>query len=299
MRTTIKHILSIALLAASVILTALLATSCQSQKSYIEDIEYKKIDSSDAYEVTGIGVWGGGDLVIPAEVNGLPVRGIAADAFANCTSLKSLTISGGVSYIADRAFLGCTSLECVTLPATLSNIGVSAFEKCEKLFELDLGGVMHIGDSAFRECNSLIEVNLPDDLVNLGAYAFCDSKKLEWVNISLGLTEISDFTFAGCDALVSADLHDDIVSIGESAFLNCRELSDIQFGVCLAEIGKHAFSGCDNLTYAHFKVVDCWIADNHDDPIEVSNIVADLIDPTIAADHLTSTYVEHFWHREE
>ena len=302
MKITSKHILSIAALAVALTVTIVLISSCRSGKggkSFVDGLEYTKLASLDAYEVTGIGEYTDKELVIPSEIRGLPVRGIGEGAFADCDTVKTLKISSGVSYVADEAFTGCKSLETIKLPQTLTRIGDSAFEKCEGLVELDLGGVMHIGERAFSGCISLPEVNLPDDLVSLGDYAFYNAWRLEKVHIALGLTEISDHAFAECHTLASVSIHDSIERIGESAFENCLELYEVRLGYNLSEIGTNAFGGCERLTYAHFTNTDSWIANSYSNPSEASRTVARLHDPATAASHLNSGYADYVWGRTE
>lgn len=50
---------------------------------------------------------------IPARINDVPVTGIGARAFANCTQLTSVTIPKSVTSIKEGAFSGCTKLKDV------------------------------------------------------------------------------------------------------------------------------------------------------------------------------------------
>ena len=51
-----------------------------------------------------------GDVVIPAEIDGYPVTGIASNAFKDCVGMTSLTISSNVTSVGIGAFDGCSSL---------------------------------------------------------------------------------------------------------------------------------------------------------------------------------------------
>jgi hypothetical protein len=296
MRINSKYLISIAALLLVTSLTVVLISSCRKPKKHvIEDgIEYTFLSSHNAYEVTKSDKSTKADIVIPTEINDVPVRGIGVSAFVGNETVKSVKISGGVSYIADGAFSGCKALERITLPVTLTRIGEKAFEKCEKLKYVSLGGVMHIGDYAFSECQSLTEIDIPDDTAELGAYAFYNAISLEKIKIGLGLTEIKDSTFAGCRALISAKLHDEIRSVGESAFRDCLELSEVWLGYGLESIGADAFSGCERLKYAYFKNFDGWSADGSSN---ASFTAADLTDPALAADYLSVSFAADPWHR--
>lgn len=69
----------------------------------------------------------GGDVVIPATLENLPVRIIGSDAFSGCINLTSVVIPDSVANIGSRAFDGCTNLTAVTIPDSVQEIGVDAF----------------------------------------------------------------------------------------------------------------------------------------------------------------------------
>ena len=58
------------------------------------------------------------ELTVPVTRDGKDVAVIAGGAFANATSLKTITIPAGIESIGDGAFTGCTSLASIILPAT-------------------------------------------------------------------------------------------------------------------------------------------------------------------------------------
>ena len=53
---------------------------------------------------------GGGAVVIPDTINGLPVAGIGSSAFACCTGLTAVTVPNSVTSIGNDAFCNCLSL---------------------------------------------------------------------------------------------------------------------------------------------------------------------------------------------
>lgn len=52
-----------------------------------------------------------GTLVLPGSLGGLPLVGIDAGAFANCSGLTSVFIPGNIAGVGEGAFTGCSSLE--------------------------------------------------------------------------------------------------------------------------------------------------------------------------------------------
>ena len=114
--------------------------------------------SAESVTITGFSglCTNGPILIIPSVLNGLPVTGIASNAFRSLTSLTSVTIPGSVTSIGDDAFFGCTNLTNVSLA----------------------NGLLNIGDSAFRKCNNLTSVIIPASVTNIVEYAFLNCTKL-------------------------------------------------------------------------------------------------------------------------
>jgi hypothetical protein len=50
-----------------------------------------------------------------------------------CSSLTNVTISEGVTTIANSAFYDCNNITTITIPNTVNSIGYSAFEECDNL----------------------------------------------------------------------------------------------------------------------------------------------------------------------
>lgn len=70
------------------------------------------------------------ELVIPAELDGRPIRVIGEGAFSDNGELGSVVIPEGILAIEDRAFSGCYMLTDVSLPDSLDEIGEDAFMDC-------------------------------------------------------------------------------------------------------------------------------------------------------------------------
>ncbi len=126
-----------------------------------------------------------GDLVIPAYIDGLPVRKvneaafilssvrsikfphtireIGARAFADCWYLTNVTFEAGVSTIGTGAFSNCVSLMSITFPKTLSYLGANCFQGCVELKDVyflgnaprlevaSLTDKSYLGESIFRQ----------------------------------------------------------------------------------------------------------------------------------------------------
>ena len=107
-----------------------------------------------------------GELVIPAEIEGLPVtsigRSVWGGAFSGCESLTSITIPDSVTSIGDEAFRYCTSLTSITIPEGVKSIGDGAFQSCSRLSRITIpDSVTSIGDWAFYDCRRLTSITIP------------------------------------------------------------------------------------------------------------------------------------------
>lgn len=134
-------------------------------------LKFRKIEGQDEYEV--IGYTGEPKrIAIPSTFNGLPVTGIANEAFRKCDSLKSVAIPDGVKKIGFAAFYGCWSLESVTMDGVKS-IWHYAFACCPSLKSVKIpDGIKEIGEFAFCWCDSLKDISIPEDVGIVGEFAF-------------------------------------------------------------------------------------------------------------------------------
>ena len=108
--------------------------ACGEESGGASSLKYER--SGEGYVVTGIGEVTDTELVIPQEHDGLPVIGIADQAFYGCRTLTRVELSEGMQTIGDLAFKDCASLADVVFPSTLKSIGASAFEDCVRLTSL-------------------------------------------------------------------------------------------------------------------------------------------------------------------
>ena len=100
-----------------------------------------------------------GALVIPAFIDGLPVRKINEAAFIQCTKLTDVTIPATVREIGDRAFSDCWQLTNVTFASGVARVGNGAFSNCVSLAALDFPATLsRLGAGCFQGCVELKDV---------------------------------------------------------------------------------------------------------------------------------------------
>lgn len=163
------------------------------------------------------------EVVIPKQINGMPVTSIGEGAFEGHTELTSVSVLGNVLKVGDSAFKGCTNLTKVKFSDSLQVIGESAFQDSTKLVDIDLGRscLRKIGDRAFSGCTSLTRV----------AFLGC-------------VAEVGNYTFSGCSSLTNISFPKSVKIIGRGAFAACISLTDLWIPAYIQEIQEVAFAYC-------------------------------------------------------
>ena len=190
------------------------------------------------------------NLVIPAEINGMPVRAISVLFTGGATnnlgkSVTSITIPEGVTTIGSSVFKDFTVLTSATIPNSVTNMGSYAFLNCPALTSVTFGNGITTLESTFSNCASLASVDLPDNLVTL-SNTFQGCPSLAQIEIPASVTTIYG-AFNGCSSLTSVVLPAGMTQLGTSAFANCTSLRDVTLPNGLITIGTGAFSSCTSL----------------------------------------------------
>ena len=210
---------------------------------------YSEVEGGVA--ITGYNIEGGTDVVIPSEINGKKVVGIANYAFTdrgvtptNISNTKKASISylynnrnvGTVRKLDISAYgLGITS---VVIPDTVIGIGQYAFYGNQLTNVTIPNTVTRIGSEAFVG-NQLIEVTIPGSVKTIDRGAFA-SNKLTSLTISDGVTSIGNRAFAG-NQLTEVTIPSSVTSIGDGAFAN-NQLTKIIFPSTPLTIECNAFA---------------------------------------------------------
>ena len=222
-------------------------------------------------------VGSGGDVVIPAVIDGKPVVGISgyyslylpqfgyeeySGAFQNVSTVTSVVIPDSVTTIGDRAFSGCSGLSDVTMSESVTSIGSGAFSNCGGLISVNIpAGVASIGSGAFSYCSGLMRIEVSAE--NAAYYSSQDgvlynknkTALLQYPTAKSGdysipdsVTSIGTSAFGGCTGLTGIAIPDSVTSIGEDAFRGCTNLAAVMLGNSVVTIGDWAFSSCWSLS---------------------------------------------------
>jgi hypothetical protein len=138
-------------------------------------------------------------VVIPAEIDSMPVVSIGDNAFNYCTSLTSVIIPDSVTSIGSAAFGGCSGLTSVVIPNSVTSIGSSAFGECSGLTSVTIGNsVTSIGWMAFSDCYGLTSVTIPGSVTRIGFGAFYGCSSLASAYFSGNAPSMGSSVFDGC-----------------------------------------------------------------------------------------------------
>ncbi len=214
----------------------------------------------------------GTSIVIPEQIDGMPVRTIARWAFENVPDVESITIpdsfyriygnnfynskwyqnqSDGPVYLGNilHSYKGTAPSSYTVKEGTVS-ISQSAFSGKTELKSVTLPeSLLHIDNYAFSG-SGLTSVTLPSKVFEMGFQVFggCTSLKsadLSACNITM---KNSVETFSGCTALETVKLPQKVTEIGSFDFNDCKSLKSIEIPSTVTRIDSSAFNGCESLT---------------------------------------------------
>ncbi|MCM1440377.1 MAG: leucine-rich repeat domain-containing protein, partial [Roseburia sp.] len=142
------------------------------------------------------------DIIIPEEIEGLPVTRIGDYAFSGL-DMTSVTIPASIEIIGIRAFGGCKSLITVNFPkedsSKLYHLNMEVFAGCKNLSTVNNipDSLKTIGDRAFLNCESLCDFTIPDSVETIGTQAFAGCYNLNELHLPANLVNIGDNAFYG------------------------------------------------------------------------------------------------------
>ncbi|MCR5044941.1 MAG: leucine-rich repeat domain-containing protein, partial [Bacteroidaceae bacterium] len=155
-------------------------------------------------------------------------------AFSSCPSLVNLDL-GNVQSIDWAAFANCSSLATVTIPSTVTTIGDNPFQYCPALATITVDGENETFNSN-GDCNAIIKTSnnalitgcmntvIPNTVTSIAKQAFQGSSSASFTTITIPSS---------------------VTSVGTDAFYDCSNLATATFGAeSLTTYGSNAFKNC-------------------------------------------------------
>lgn len=203
------------------------------------------------------------EIVIPSEINGMPVTSIGENSFhgndrsyyhpnsANNNNIRRVVIPSSVKSIGHEAFTFIESLSEVILSEGLEIIGEFAFADCPLLTEIRLPESFKSFSFTSFENTGITELVLGSNVTNLSLYDFEESvlKKIicnaenvyiEKINLTVRDTALSEIVFNGIFTVDSESL---LTSFGNIKTITCKNGADYDTIVYMREAGfYHCFN---------------------------------------------------------
>lgn len=176
------------------------------------------VNHGDSIEITGFDN-SVSDVVIPSEIEGLPVTAISVGAFYLST-ITSIEVPDSVTSIGEMAFLGCTSLKSVKLSTGVAKIDKNAFGSCSALQEIQVAK----DNPNFSSLNGVLYSKKQDTLVIYPA-AKTDAAYI----IPSGVTSVAMYAFSENPYLETFTIPNSLIKVGDSAFYNCKNLRAVSY----------------------------------------------------------------------
>ncbi len=144
----------------------------------------------------------GGYVVIPDEIEGIPVTRIATGAFEDVKSITGIVLPEKLQYIGDSAFYWAENLTGIlVIPETVTEIEGHAFQ-VTNLTGLVIQSDCEIGINAFANIDALEFMYVKEGTSpKIGTAVFGYAEKFTTAVFPASMTEIKDETFDACNAL--------------------------------------------------------------------------------------------------
>ncbi len=217
------------------------------------------IETEDAITITELAQTDLTEIVIPAKINGKPVRAIAEYAFKNNNKLQSLSVPKSVESIGYGALSGCSAISSLTLPFTgespKTEVGLQLYPFGYIFGEAPYEGGLQT--TQYYYLNSLDYVNSSDyyipsalkevkitgvDNTYLPYAAFYNCSVIDKITIGEHITSIGEFAFSGITGSIVWD-NSSIERIDAYAFSDFKGTT-LSIPESVKSIGKGAFSDC-------------------------------------------------------
>ena len=246
-------------------------------------------ETDEFITITGLQDIAETDVIIPSEINNLPVRAIKEYAFKG-SALKSLTVPSSVEKIGYGILSECEGLSSLTLPFTGERhitkrsandynfgyiFGKTAFSGGEKtmqfyhkdlsddveliyyyiptaLKEVKITGInnTHIPYGAFYNCSGIEKITLGKDIMSVGAFAFSGvNAEIIWEEPEI--TTVGEHAFEDYKG-TSLAIPESVIEIQKKGYSACVNVKSFDIPDSVQSIDIYAFSFCYDLERVNF-----------------------------------------------
>ena len=247
-------------------------------------------EESGFITITGLNDISKKDVIIPSEINGMPVKRIKEYAFKDNKTLISLTVPSSVETIGYGILSECEGLSSLTLPFTGEKnktekgandynfgyiFGKTAYSGGEKtmqfyhkdmsddvelvyyyiptaLKEVKITGASdtHIPYGAFYNCSGIEKITLGKDVLSVGAFAF-SGVNAEIMWEDPQISTVGEHAFEDYKG-ISLTIPDSVREIKKKGYSACVNVKEFTIPDSVQSIDIYAFSYCYDLERVNF-----------------------------------------------
>ena len=222
------------------------------------------------------------NVVVPATIDGYPVRRLFSSLFWDNDTVKSVTVSEGIEMIDGNVIDNCKNLTSLTLPASVKSIGHCIEQGTTSLTTIKVSA----SSEYFTASNNVLyskdktilyllpagteSFTVPSTVKTIWSYAMY-GQTLKSIQLNEGLETIGEFAFSECSSLTSVKLPSTLKTLNSGAFYNCQnlksvslpdslktiesycffedaELTSVKLPEGLSSLGERAYAGCTKMT---------------------------------------------------
>ena len=179
-------------------------------------------------------------LILPTEIDGMPVTAIADGAFAENVTLKTLIIPESITTIGTGILARCEALHSLQTPL------MGADKESTQYLGYLFGAETH-EDNARDIPASLKCLRLTGEWQSLPAYSLFDCNDLICLSLPKNVTVLEKFAIFNGASLRQIDGLENITVFGDRALMNCSDLQTVTISDAAESIGFGAFEGCNSI----------------------------------------------------
>lgn len=196
------------------------------------------------------------------------IKSIAASAFWDNHSIKSVHLPDSLTYLGGDAFYYCVNLEQINLPKNLTTMGNNPFAACPKIkitnysenFVLE-NDVLYNKDKSllinYPQCKQEQKFTIPNSVVCIGKHSFFGVNNLLELTIPASVIRFENMPFSGCENLkLINNSKSYIVENGiiynkfRTTIIGClqsQEIKEFEIPNSITSISRNAFWNCKRI----------------------------------------------------
>ena len=252
----------------SVVLSVVMTMSCFVWGAFsvcaesFRDFEYSVVNNSEICLDKYLG--SDTDIIIPSDIESMPVTRIGIDLFKNRSDIKSVELPNTITEIGSEAFYGCTGLTEITLPESVKSIEYSAFSRCSGLKTVTIPkNTESVMSDSFSNCKNLECIYTDPDntsyvsvdgvLFNkeMTALVAYPGKKAGVYTVPDSVTAIENGAFDGCGNMTELSIGANVSNINYS--YDCTNLESIN-----VDENNQNYTSIDGVIYNKDVTELCW-----------------------------------------